>query len=146
MTTTPTLIQPASVTADDVRQAAYVLGQVLAANADSLPFSALTEGWSVRLLLDQLAPPVAIPPAPRVEKIDPDDVMAVWLASIVERSADRPVSIRAGWLLSATKRVAGLTFPDVLAVELAGELAETRPRLSFGLAGLLETLKGLPKR
>ena len=65
MTTPITMIQPTSVTADDVRRAAYVLGQVLAANADSLPFAALTEGWSVRLMLDQLAPPVpfSVPPA-----------------------------------------------------------------------------------
>lgn len=78
-------------------------------------------------------------------KIDPDDTMPTWLANIVERSADEPLSIRAGWLLSAAKRVAGPAFIDLLAVELGGELAETRPRLSPDLAGLAEILMSLKK-
>lgn len=58
MIATPTALKmPTTVTEADIQAAGYVLGQVLRFNADALPFAALTEGWSVRLMLDQLAPP-----------------------------------------------------------------------------------------
>lgn len=145
MTTTAPLVLPPNLTQVDVAAARQVLAQVLRHNPD-LPLHIVTEASTALVLFNELAPPAAIPPEPVAAKVAPDDPITEWLFRIVERNDRQPIGIRAGWLFAAAKRVTGPAFIDMLAVELGGELLEVKPRLSHDLAGLLEILKGLPKR